>query len=167
MVSSLMPADRGGDHLLEGLTEAEATDRLARFGPNALAEERRHLVRRLAAKLTGPVPYLLEAAVVLELAVGKTIEAVIVSALIVFNGALSFVQEGRAANALAMLRNRLAVQARVRRDGHWQLVDAGRVVPGVSSMSGWATSSPPTSRCAKARSPWTSRCSQASPLTSR
>ncbi len=130
MASSLMPADQGGDQLLAGLTEGEAIDRLARFGPNAVAEERRHLVRRLATKLTGPVPYLLEAAVVLELAVGKTIEAVIVAALIAFNGALSFVQEGRAANALALLRSRLAVHARVRRDGHWQLVDAERVVPG-------------------------------------
>ena len=54
-----------------GLTEAEAEERLARVGPNALAVERRHLARTLASKLTGPVPYLLEAAIVLELAAGK------------------------------------------------------------------------------------------------
>ena len=113
-----------------GLTAAEAAKRLARVGPNALPAERRHLVRRLASKLTGPVPYLLEAAIVLELAAGKASEAIIVGALVVFNGVLSFVQEGRAANALALLRSRLAVQARVRRDGHWQLVDAEQLVPG-------------------------------------
>ena len=113
-----------------GLSEAEAAERLARFGPNALAAERRHLLRQLVSKLTGPVPYLLEAAVVLELAAGKVTEAIIVAALVVFNGALSFVQEGRAANALSMLRSRLAVHARVRREGRWQLVDAERLVPG-------------------------------------
>jgi H+-transporting ATPase len=108
----------------------EAAARLARFGPNALAEKRRHLVRALAAKLTGPVPFLLEAAIVLELATGKVTEAAIVAALVVFNGVLSFVQEGRAANALSLLRSRLAVHARVRRDGRWQLGDATGLVPG-------------------------------------
>ena len=109
-----------------GLTDAEPADRLARFGPNALGTERRHLLRTLASKLTGPVPYLLEAAVILELAAGKATEAVIVGALVVFNGVLSFLQEGRAANALALLRNRLAVHARVRRDTLWQVGDPVR-----------------------------------------
>jgi H+-transporting ATPase len=113
-----------------GLSEAEAAERLARFGPNALVGERRHLLRKLLSKLTGPVPYLLEAAIVLEVAAGKVTEAVIVAALVVFNGILSFVQEGRAANALSLLRRRLAVHARVRRDGRWQVVDAERLVPG-------------------------------------
>ncbi len=113
-----------------GLTEAEAAERLARLGPNSLAEERRHLLRRSAAKLSGPVPFLLEAAVVLELAAGKATEAAIVTVLVVFNAVLSFVQEGRAASALSLLRSRLAVRARVRRDGHWKLVDATALVPG-------------------------------------
>ncbi|MHB1593625.1 MAG: plasma-membrane proton-efflux P-type ATPase [Streptosporangiaceae bacterium] len=113
-----------------GLTDAQAAERLARFGPNALPAEHRHLVRKLAAKLTGPVPYLLEAAIVLEVLAGKVTEAIIVAALVVFNGILSFVQEGRAANALSMLRSRLAVHARVRRDSRWQVVDADRLVPG-------------------------------------
>ena len=122
---------RGDDTALpRGLSEAEAAERLGRFGPNALPEGRRHLVRTLAAKLTGPVPFLLEAAVVLELAAGKATEAAIVACLVLFNGALSFVQEGRAQSALALLRSRLAVHARVRRDGRWQLVDATGLVPG-------------------------------------
>ena len=120
----------GGTALPRGLSEAEAAKRLGRFGPNALPEGRRHLVRTLAAKLTGPVPFLLEAAVVLELAAGKATEAAIVACLVVFNGALSFVQERRAQDALSLLRSRLAVHARVRRDGRWQLLDATGLVPG-------------------------------------
>ena len=113
-----------------GLTGAEAAERLTRFGPNTLGSEHRHVLRELASKLTGPVPYLLEAAVVLELVAGKYTEAIIVGALVVFNGVLSFVQEGRAADALSLLRSRLAVHARVRRDGTWQVVDAEGLVPG-------------------------------------
>jgi len=113
-----------------GLTDAEAAARLVRYGPNALVEEPRHVLRALLAKLMGPVPWLLEAAVVLELAAGKVTEAVIVACLVVFNAVLSFVQEGRASEALALLRGRLAVRARVRRDGSWQLIDAERLVPG-------------------------------------
>ncbi len=113
-----------------GLTQAEAEERLARFGLNVLAPERRHLLRNLASKLTGPVPYLLEAAIVLEVLTGKVTEAIIVAALLIFNGALSFVQEGRAANALALLRSRLAIRARVKRDGRWQVLDAEQIVPG-------------------------------------
>ncbi len=112
-----------------GLSGAEAAERLARFGPNNIEAERQHLLRQLASKLTGPVPYMLEAAVVLELAVGKPTEAIIVSALVVFNGILSFVQQGRARHALNLLRNRLAVQARVMRDGRWELVKAEALVP--------------------------------------
>jgi H+-transporting ATPase len=108
------------------LSQVEAAARLARYGPNAIAAERSHVLRLLAAKLVGPVPFLLEAAVVLELAAGKLTEAAIVAGLVVFNGVLSFAQGGRAQDALALLRERLAIRARVLRDAHWQLVDAGR-----------------------------------------
>ena len=103
---------------------------MARFGRNTVEAGKRSVPRELARKLTGPVPLLLEAAVVLELAAGRVTEAVIVGVLVVFNGAVSYLQEGRARQALSLLRRRLAVQARVRRDGRWQLVDADGLVPG-------------------------------------
>ena len=124
------PSEPPPGDLAQGLSEAEAAERLSRFGPNAVEAEKPHLLRQLATKLIGPVPFLLEAAVVLELAAGKTTEAVIVAALVIFNGALSFLQEGRAHQALLLLRSRLAVQARVLRDGRWRLVNAESLVPG-------------------------------------
>jgi H+-transporting ATPase len=114
----------------EGLTGAEAAARLARYGPNEIGAERRHRLRALAGKLSGPVPWMLEAAVVLEIAAGKAAEAVIIALLVVFNAVLSFVQEDRAQGALGLLRQRLQVRARVRRDGRWQVTDARELVPG-------------------------------------
>ncbi len=113
-----------------GLTGPAAADRLARYGPNEIGEERRRRIRALAGKLSGPVPWLLEAAIVLEIAAGKAAEAVIIAMLVVFNAVLSFVQEDRAQGALTLLRQRLQVRARVRRDGRWQVTDARELVPG-------------------------------------
>ena len=113
-----------------GLTDAEAAARLAQYGPNEIGEERRRRVRALASKLSGPVPWMLEAAIALEIAAGKAAEAVIIAMLVVFNAVLSFVQEDRAQGALAVLRQRLQVRARVRRNGRWQLMDARELVPG-------------------------------------
>lgn len=113
-----------------GLTSEEAQRRLKVYGPNALARERRHPGLELLGKLWAPVPWMLEAALILELALGKTVEGIVIAALLVFNVVLSFVQEGRAQHALALLRQRLAVRARVCRDGHWQLLPAESLVPG-------------------------------------
>jgi H+-transporting ATPase len=54
-----------------GLTGTEAAARLARYRPNEIGVERRHRARALAGKLSGPVPWMLEAAIVLEIAAGK------------------------------------------------------------------------------------------------
>jgi H+-transporting ATPase len=114
----------------EGLSGNEAASQLARYGPNEIAPERRSRLRALAGKLNGPVPWLLEAAIVLESAAGKAVEAMIIALLLMFNAVLSFAQEGRAQGALALLAQRLRIEARVRRDGRWQLVDARQLVPG-------------------------------------
>jgi H+-transporting ATPase len=60
---------------------------------------------------------MLEAAIALELLLGKFVEAAIIGALLAFNAWLSLIQEARARGALALLRQRLAVQARALRDG--------------------------------------------------
>lgn len=73
---------------------------------------------------------MLEAAVVLEIVLHKTIEASVIGALLVFNAALSYVQENNAQRALALLRRRLSIQVRVLRDGAWQRLRAESLVPG-------------------------------------
>jgi len=113
-----------------GLTSEEAARRLLHFGANALPDERPSAWRRFAGKLWAPVPWMLESAIVLQLALGEYVEAAVIAALVVFNGALGFIQEGRAEATLEALKSRLALFASVRRDGAWKSVPASELVPG-------------------------------------
>ncbi len=113
-----------------GLTTAEAERRLAEYGPNEIPERHPNPVIVLLRKLWGPIPWMLEATIAIQILLGRTGEAAIVSALLVFNAAVSFFEEGRASKALALLRGRLTTRARVLRDGHWKTVAATSLVPG-------------------------------------
>ncbi len=113
-----------------GLTSQEARRLLTTWGPNTVPEERPRLLRRLAGPFWAPVPWMLEVTVALELVLGRWLEAGIVAAVLLFNAVLGFVQQSRSRAALALLRTRLSVNARVSRDGSWQLVPAAGLVPG-------------------------------------
>ncbi len=113
-----------------GLSSAEAASRRAQFGPNAMTEQEAPAWRRLLGKFWAPVPWMLEAAIILQLALGKYIEAVVIAVLVLFNALLGFVQEARARATLEALKSRLALMASVRRDGAWNTVPAAELVPG-------------------------------------
>ena len=115
---------------MAGLTSEEAARRLAETGPNEVAEPREHGLRRIARHFWAPVPWMLEAAVFLQLTLGERIEAVLIAALLLFNVALGFFQEGRANAALELLKQRLSLKARARRDGRWMELPAAVLVPG-------------------------------------
>src|SRR5271170_3523586 len=107
-----------------GLTSDEARSRLKKFGPNAMPDTALHPLRRALDKFWAPVPWMLEAAIVLEIVLGKYIEAAIIAVLLVFNAVLGFFQEGRAQATLAALKSRLALNASVRRENAWVTVPA-------------------------------------------
>lgn len=113
-----------------GLTTQEADQLRAQYGPNAVAEERANPLRALGSKFWAPVPWMLEAAVLLEILLHRNIEGGVIAGLLVFNAALSFVQENHAQRALALLRRQLTIQVRVLRDGLWQRLPAEQLVPG-------------------------------------
>ena len=114
----------------DGLTTAEATQRLARVGPNALADTTVHPLVQALTKFWAPVPWMLEAAMVLELVLGDFTEAAVIAGLLVFNAGVGLYQEGKAQTTLAALKSRLALNASVRRDGTWAIVASAGVVPG-------------------------------------
>jgi H+-transporting ATPase len=113
-----------------GLTSDEAGRRLAKFGPNATPDTGTHPLRMAIEKFWAPVPWMLEAAILLELLLGKYVEAAIIALLLAFNAVLGWLQESRAQATLAALQSRLALRASVRRDGGWKTVPAAGLVPG-------------------------------------
>ena len=113
-----------------GLSSGEARARLAKSGPNAMPDTSVHPLRTAIGKFWSPVPWMLEAAIVLQLVLGKYVEAGIIAGLLVFNAVLGLFQESRAQATLAALKSRLALNASVCRDGKWSTIAAADLVPG-------------------------------------
>ena len=113
-----------------GLTSDEARRRLASCGPNAMPDTSAHPLRMALEKFWAPVPWMLEAAIVLELVLGKSVEAAVMALLLVFNAGLGLFQESRAQATLAALKSKLALTASVKRDGVWKTVPAAELAPG-------------------------------------
>jgi len=116
--------------MVEGLATAEAQARLKQFGPNVIPEEKPRPILLFLGKLWGPVPWMLELSVLLELFIGHDTQAAIISLLLFFNAFISFFQENRSQNALALLKKKLSIQVKVRRDGIWQTLPSQDLVPG-------------------------------------
>jgi len=113
-----------------GLTGDEAHRQLAKFGPNTMPDMSVHPLRMALEMFWAPVPWMLEVVIVLELALGKYVEAAIIALLLVFNAGLGFFQQSRAQATLAALKSRLAMTVSVRRDGAWKTVPTAELAPG-------------------------------------
>jgi len=131
----------------EGLTQAEAQKRLAQYGPNEIAEEKTNPFLKLLSYFWGPIPWMIEVAVVLSGVVGHWPDFFIILLLLVANAVVGFWEERQAGNAIAALKAKLAVTARVKRDGKWVTPAARELVPGdaiqlrlgdiVPAFTGW------------------------------
>jgi plasma-membrane proton-efflux P-type ATPase len=113
-----------------GLTTADARAVLARDGANEVAEPPSHPLRRFGKKFWGVSAWMLELIAVLSFLLHKHADLAVVSALLIVNAILSFVQEQRASAAVAALRQQLQVSARVLRDARWQTIPARELVAG-------------------------------------
>lgn len=112
------------------MTSAHAQALLDRYGPNAIAVERPSRFGLLARRLWGPIPWVLEGALILTLLTRQYADAVAIAFLLIFNAVVAAWQEGRADNALELLRSRIVANVRVERDGRWTTLPADRLVPG-------------------------------------
>ena len=113
-----------------GLTEAEAARRLAQYGENALAEHRISVFERLARFFWGPIPWMIEIAAVLSGVLRHWNDLTIILVMLFINAGVGFWQEFKADNAIELLKQRLALKARVKRDGKWKEIEARLLVPG-------------------------------------
>lgn len=113
-----------------GLSGKVAADRLEQYGPNAIEEKRVSLLERLVGYFWGPIPWMIEAAAVLSAFVGDWADFAIIVTMLIVNAAVAYWQETKAGNAIELLKQRLALTARVLRDGRWQTIPARDLVPG-------------------------------------
>jgi H+-transporting ATPase len=124
------PHGVGDLNLDRGLSPDEIQRRLKEYGYNEVPEKKVNPLLKPAKKFWGVTPWMLEFTVAMELVLGKMIEAYVIFGLLVFNAAVSYIQEEKANSAVALLRKRLMVNARVKRDGEWGLIAARELVPG-------------------------------------
>jgi plasma-membrane proton-efflux P-type ATPase len=113
-----------------GLTHAEVDIRRKEHGYNEVARRKGHPILNFLRKFWGISAWMLELIMVLSAVLGKYSDLAVVSALLVINAVLSFMQERRAAGVVEALRRRLQVNSRVRRDSNWQVIPARELVPG-------------------------------------
>jgi len=114
----------------DGLSQAEAQRRLTQYGPNEIEETKASPFLKLLTYFWGPIPWMIEGAVVLSALVRHWPDFFIILVLLVANAVVGFWEEYQAGNAIAALKAKLAIKARVRRDGKWTALEARKLVPG-------------------------------------
>ncbi len=114
----------------DGLSESEAQRRLREYGFNEIPVPKRNPLLTLLTYFWGPIPWMIEAAVILSAIVGDRPDFFIILVLLVANAAVGFWEEFQAGNAVAALKAKLAVRARVKRGGRWDTVAPRELVPG-------------------------------------
>ncbi|HYD30434.1 MAG TPA: HAD-IC family P-type ATPase, partial [Azospirillaceae bacterium] len=115
----------------QGLSQAEAADRLARHGPNRLTPPpRRGPLMRLLLQFHNVLIYVLLASATVTVLLGHWTDAGVIVGVVLINAVIGFIQEGKAEEALAAIRAMLAPHATVLRDGQRATVPAEILVPG-------------------------------------
>ncbi len=114
----------------DGLSQAEAQKRLTQYGPNEIEEKKTNLLLKFLSYFWGPIPWMIEIAVILSGVVRHWPDFFIILLLLVANGVVGFWEEREAGNAIEALKAKLAIKARVKRDGKWINPAARELVPG-------------------------------------
>jgi H+-transporting ATPase len=114
----------------KGLASDQVKERQRRYGLNEVAEKQPNPVLAFAKKFWGLTAWMLEVAIVLSFVLDKYLDLYIITALLLVNAILGFIQERQATRAVGALKQKLQLKARVLRDGSWQTLNAAEVVPG-------------------------------------
>lgn len=113
-----------------GLSSEEAKKRQETDGPNALEDKKKSKWLILLSFFWGPIPWMIEIAVVLSAALQRWPDFYIILSMLLINALLGFFQEYQAGNAIEALKNKLALKSKVLRDGKWQEIEAKDLVVG-------------------------------------
>ena len=114
----------------DGLSQAEAQKRLTQYGPNEIEEKKTNPILKFLTYFWGPIPWMIEIAVILSGVVRHWPDFFIILVLLLSNAVVGFWEERQAGNAIAALKAKLAIKAKVKRDGKWVTPAARELVPG-------------------------------------
>ncbi|MDY6905988.1 MAG: plasma-membrane proton-efflux P-type ATPase [Thermodesulfobacteriota bacterium] len=114
----------------DGLSPEEAETRLKKYGPNEITEKHTSPFLKFLSYFWGPIPWMIEIAAILSLVVRHWEDFIIITIMLMLNAIVGFWQEYKADNAIELLKQRLALSARVLRDGKWSKIAARELVPG-------------------------------------
>ena len=114
----------------KGLSASEAEKRLVQYGPNEIEEKKVNPLKKFLRYFWGPIPWMIEAAVIMSAVIQRWPDFAIILTLLMVNAIVGSWQERKADNAIELLKKRLAIKARVLRDGKWRETPAEKLVPG-------------------------------------
>jgi H+-transporting ATPase len=113
-----------------GLNDVDVQAKRKQYGYNEIPEKQVGPVMGTLKRMWGPIPWLLEAAMIFELIMGKGIQAAVVFLLLVFSAVTGEIQEERAKKAISYLHRKLQISTRTLRNGTWQTIPSRELVPG-------------------------------------
>ena len=113
----------------QGLTSAQAADQLKKYGNNVIEEKHINPILKFLSYFWGPIPWMIEVAVILSGVLQRWTDFAIITTMLLINSGVGFWQEFKADNAIEALKKKLALGARVLRNGKWSDIAAGLLVP--------------------------------------
>ena len=119
-----------GTNISTGLSEGEAKKRLEKYGYNEIPEKKKNPILKFLSYFWGPIPWMIEVAAILSIAVQHWEDFWIIFSLLILNAVVGFWEEKKAEDVMEFLKNKMAVRARVLRDGKWKVISGKEVVPG-------------------------------------
>ncbi|MDD5679666.1 MAG: plasma-membrane proton-efflux P-type ATPase [Candidatus Omnitrophica bacterium] len=114
----------------KGLSADDAKKRVAQYGFNEIIEKKTHPILKFLSYFWGPIPWMIEVAIILSALVRHWADFFIILALLAINACVGFWEEFQAGNTIEALKSKLALKAKVRRNGVWTIIPARELVPG-------------------------------------
>jgi H+-transporting ATPase len=118
------------DAAIDGLPDSETGNRLRKFGYNEIIETKKNPFLEFLLRYWGPMPWLLELAIGLSFILGHYLEGLIIFALLTLNAVIGHKHSSSSQKAVELLKKKLAVRAKVLREGKWTMKEAREIVPG-------------------------------------
>ncbi|XRO75391.1 plasma-membrane proton-efflux P-type ATPase [Methanocaldococcus sp. 28A] len=116
--------------LRTGLSTEEAKERLKIYGYNEIPEKKVHPIIKFLSYFWNPIAWMIEIAAILSAIIKHWVDFVIILILLIVNGVVGFWEEHKAENVIEYLKQKMALNARVLRDGKWKTILAKELVPG-------------------------------------